>query len=283
MIHSLSNKEVLFLGEQGENLAEHIQFDVTELLEACPGGGVSILVFRKGDQVPHVAAATLEGNTLTWAVTRVDNAVAGRGWIEIRAAQGDILAKTPLLPTYVAPSYLEDTAETPEENQNWVAQVLAAEKNVKKYSQQTDAVKQVQTRLQWLIGALKQKDVLPLSGYDRKMVVTGNEKWQGPKDGVFDMYAQVPGTDYETPLRVSQSGADEFKLNPDENSWYRIQAIPADESIKTVTAWKAYLQQLAEQGKSPVLYWKTISYTKETDLDAEEVAKAVPVAGQGLG
>lgn len=114
------------LGRQGENLARTVQINVSALLAQWPDAVISLLVRRKYDTIPYVAATTVTDGVLCWPITAVETEAAGDGKIELRAVSGDVLAKSATAIIRVAASLTGTEAEVPEAAQGWVDQVLQA-------------------------------------------------------------------------------------------------------------------------------------------------------------
>jgi hypothetical protein len=126
MAYSVDKLTTLDLGKQGENLARTIEIDVSSLLVQWPQATISLLVKRKGDTEPYIAVTHIEGNILRWPITRAETEIAGDGKIEIRAVDGDVLAKSTVGTTHVVASLTGTEGEVPLPAQGWVNQVLTA-------------------------------------------------------------------------------------------------------------------------------------------------------------
>lgn len=96
----------LYLGCQGENLAQTIQIDVSDWLMSHPNGVISIWHKRNGDSVPSATGATLdrEKKILSWSPTSTDTYVAGEGEAEIRLTENEIIKKSRTIVTGVSSS-----------------------------------------------------------------------------------------------------------------------------------------------------------------------------------
>ena len=83
----------LYLGCQGENLAQTITIDMSDWLADFPSGIVTVWVMRNGDTVPYPAGATLdrETGTLSWSPTSTDTYVSGEGKAEIRLTVDELM------------------------------------------------------------------------------------------------------------------------------------------------------------------------------------------------
>ena len=114
----------IILGQCGENLANEIQIDVSKWLEKCPDANFSISVIRPDEELPYLAASTLNGNILTWTPDAGDTALPGVGKMEICAVSGGRILKTPVVVTQVYDClYDDDPSDPPEAAQGWLAQL----------------------------------------------------------------------------------------------------------------------------------------------------------------
>ena len=96
----------LYLGIQGENLAQTLTIDVSDWLVNNPNGSVTIWHKRNGDAVPSATGAVFdpEEKTVSWSPTDTDTYVAGEGTAEIRLTEGEVIKKSREVKTGVSPS-----------------------------------------------------------------------------------------------------------------------------------------------------------------------------------
>ena len=96
----------LYLGCQGENLAQTIQIDASEWLKNYPNGTISIWHKRNGDTVPSPTGATLDrtNGILSWSPTNTDTYVFGEGDAEIRLCESNVIKKSKHVLTGVSKS-----------------------------------------------------------------------------------------------------------------------------------------------------------------------------------
>ena len=94
----------LYLGCQGENLAQTITIDVNDWLVDFPSGVVTIWHKRNGDEVPAATGATLdrENGIVSWTPTSTDTYVSGEGEAEIRLTEGNVIKKSRMIVTGVS-------------------------------------------------------------------------------------------------------------------------------------------------------------------------------------
>lgn len=117
----------LNLGRKGENLARTILFDISQWRKLYGDGVVALLHQRAGDAAPYPCNIETDGNTVAWAITAADTAVASQyGKYELQYRVNDQLAKSATGAASVYESLGESTAEPPEAQQAWVDKVLQA-------------------------------------------------------------------------------------------------------------------------------------------------------------
>lgn len=126
-----AGSDALFLGRQGENLAREIEFDISDWVETFGEGTVQALHRRDNDAAPYPLNPTFSGGKAIWLVTDADTAYAGSGECELRYTVNDVLVKSRLYRTTVAPS-LEGELSNPEALPDWVANVLAVGESIKR-------------------------------------------------------------------------------------------------------------------------------------------------------
>ena len=74
----------IMLGEQGEKNAVVVKFDISTWLSAFGSGGSAFVdVMRPGDATAYTKQIELEGSYAVWAVDDIDNAVAGKGKVQL--------------------------------------------------------------------------------------------------------------------------------------------------------------------------------------------------------
>lgn len=94
----------LYLGCQGENLAQTITIDVSDWLVDFPSGVVSIWHKRNGDEAATPTGATLDRETgiISWSPTSTDTYVSGEGEAEIRLTEANVIKKSRIIVTGVS-------------------------------------------------------------------------------------------------------------------------------------------------------------------------------------
>ena len=96
----------IYLGNQGENLAQTIEIDVSDWLVRHPDATISIWHKRNGDEVPYPVGAILDrdNGVIRWSPTNTDTYVSGEGQAEIRLTENDVIKKCRTLITGISPS-----------------------------------------------------------------------------------------------------------------------------------------------------------------------------------
>lgn len=115
----------IFLGNQGENLARTLEFDVSSWLGQYPGAEIVMLVQRPEEDAPYIAVTQVENGVLRWTPTNADTAIAGTGKIMLRLILGEKVRKSAICTVFVAKS-LDEPGDAPDPAQAWVDQVIDA-------------------------------------------------------------------------------------------------------------------------------------------------------------
>lgn len=120
----------LYLGCQGENLAQTILIDVNDWLVDFPSGIVSIWHKRNGDTVPSPTGATMDRETgiVSWSPTSTDTYVSGEGEAEIRLTESNVIKKSVKLTTGVSKSVTGGDGE--DLGSGWQDYIDAVERSV---------------------------------------------------------------------------------------------------------------------------------------------------------
>lgn len=129
IIKKIDNIYYLQIGVQGENLANAIQFDMSDWIAEHPSAHIHVLFKPYNSNVPAPVATQLDGNILTWRPSYTVTAVTGVGYTEVRAIDPDtgLVKKSRIIPTSVENSVSgTDGLEPPSPFDEWTNQVLAA-------------------------------------------------------------------------------------------------------------------------------------------------------------
>ncbi len=126
----INNVSRLYLGCQGENLAQTIQIDMSDWLATYPNGMITIWHKRNGDSVPYPTGATLdrEKGILNWAPTSTDTYVSGEGEAEIRLTESNVIKKSKTIITGVSKAVTGADGE--ELGSGWQDYIDAVERSV---------------------------------------------------------------------------------------------------------------------------------------------------------
>ena len=120
------------LGMQGENKARTIQINMKDWLEDWPGAAIVLTVKRPGDSNFYPADIDLEGNVLSWTLTRADVANAGEGEAQLVLKNGDdVELRSRVVRTVVEASLSGTLTDAPAPEENWITNVLATGETAK--------------------------------------------------------------------------------------------------------------------------------------------------------
>ena len=113
-----SQKEPIFVGRRGENLATQIYFDVPKDLSEY----TYTLYVRRPKEIDSYPAAYIakDGNYIVWTVSNVDTANSGQGQVQIRFTDGDVVVKTLVYSIKVGIAIDINTSPTPEWQTTWL-------------------------------------------------------------------------------------------------------------------------------------------------------------------
>lgn len=178
----------LNLGRKGENLARTILFDISQWRKLYGDGVVALLHQRAGDAAPYPCNIETDGNTVAWAITAADTAVASQyGKYELQYRVNDQLAKSATGAASVYESLGESTAEPPEAQQGWVDKVLQAgaeaEASASAAAQSEQAAAGYAEQAQSAIGRLTTFDIIPETG---ELMMYKSEGYTGPAFSIND-------------------------------------------------------------------------------------------------
>lgn len=125
-MYSINSLTSLFLGQRGENLPQEIRVDMSEWLTDNADLKCYIVCLRHGEEVPYVAATTMEESVLVWPVSSADVSVTGTGLAQFIASDGTVIVKSKRIRTAVGTIVPgSDDDEAPEPIQGWIDSMLA--------------------------------------------------------------------------------------------------------------------------------------------------------------
>lgn len=111
-------RDPIFLGRRGENLATQICFDVPEDLSSY---AYTVYVRRPRERESYPAAhIARDGNTIVWTVSNVDTENSGEGQVQIRFTDNDVVVKTLVYRTEVGIAIDINTSPAPEWQATWL-------------------------------------------------------------------------------------------------------------------------------------------------------------------
>ena len=106
----INELSMIYLGNQGENLARTIQIDMNDWLVGHPNAGVHVWHKPNGINEAYLTGATLDRETgiLIWAPVSSDTAYAGEGLAKIHLMENGVLKKHKEVRTEVTPGKIMD-------------------------------------------------------------------------------------------------------------------------------------------------------------------------------
>ena len=125
------DNEPIYIGRQGENNVEVVQFDVTGWANLYGEGAFEVFHKRCRDTVayPCVISMSEDGNAVEWLVGNADVEYTGQGECQlVYVADGDI-AKSVIFQTCTAKS-LDGSGEPPEPYENRIQDLIEAAANI---------------------------------------------------------------------------------------------------------------------------------------------------------
>ena len=130
----------ILLGRCGENRARTVEIDVSEYLKDYPGGVVTLLHRRHGEDNIYPVAAELRDGCLVWRPTSADTAIVGDGEAEVRVTVDGVLAKSKIISTVVSRSLTGQETDAPEPSKDWVDKVINAVGSVQQMKAEAESV-----------------------------------------------------------------------------------------------------------------------------------------------
>ena len=112
-MYKIDQLENIEIGVVGENEAKIIEIDVRPWLAKWPDASFGITAMRPGEETAYPCQSELENGILKWIVTGGDVAISGRGKMDVRAYQGTLVAKTPVIMTIIEPTMPGNETEIP--------------------------------------------------------------------------------------------------------------------------------------------------------------------------
>ena len=120
-------KNGIYLGRQGENLATQVQFDVNVAgwVETYGVGTWQLLNRRPSDPAGYPVEISVEDNIIKWDLTATDLKYAGCGTCELVYYVDEVIAKSIIYGTQILPA-IDGTGEIPEPWESWIDEVEEA-------------------------------------------------------------------------------------------------------------------------------------------------------------
>lgn len=134
MYNVTSEKELITIGEAGENIAESCTIDFNDWIQQYGQGDLRIRAIRAGDKQPYpVSNVTVSDGVATWTYTEADTAIKGYGEVQILYYVGDVLSKSRVWQTYTHRS-LSVPGEPPQPYDDWIRQVEESADEARDYA-----------------------------------------------------------------------------------------------------------------------------------------------------
>lgn len=134
MYNVTSEKELITIGEAGENIAESCTIDFNDWIQQYGQGDLRIRAIRAGDKQPYpVSNVTVSDGVATWTYTEADKAIKGYGEVQILYYVGDVLSKSRVWQTYTHRS-LSVPGEPPQPYDDWIRQVEESADEAREYA-----------------------------------------------------------------------------------------------------------------------------------------------------
>lgn len=118
--------DFIVAGQQGEELARRVEFDIAEWERLYGLGTVQLLVKRMTDETFYPVAIEQDQGVAIWTVTVPETSVAGKyHTYELRYYAGETLAKAVGGRFSINEAFVGEEGEVPEVHKGWVEQVIA--------------------------------------------------------------------------------------------------------------------------------------------------------------
>ena len=133
-MRDIYSNQRLILGKQGENNAVKIRFELDSWRREFGEDGVLAARHKRNrDDIPYPISLSVEDNYAVWTVTSVDNAIVGRGELELVYMIGDVVVKSTTIDTYTYASNTA-TAEVPDAYDDWLVRLQGIEAEIHHYA-----------------------------------------------------------------------------------------------------------------------------------------------------
>ena len=123
----IAGNTIVFLGVQGENLAERVLFPVVERWKDTYGEGTFHLLYQRPTELqPYACVISVDGDNVVWGITATETYLVGNGRVELQYFVGETLAKSQQYVTQVTATLDNTGAIPPAPWESWVNEVLQA-------------------------------------------------------------------------------------------------------------------------------------------------------------
>ena len=103
------------LGQQGENEARTVQFDISNWISEFGNGEVKVLLQRFIDANPYAVHISQSDNIISWIVTNTDTAIAGYSKVQLTYTNNMTIIKSAIYTGVVLKS-LGQEVQPPDDN-----------------------------------------------------------------------------------------------------------------------------------------------------------------------
>ena len=264
-------RKPIFEGVQGENEARSIEFDITPWVEELGNGACTATAKRPTDTTPYPVTVTRSGNVVTWKPDSTDTAIEGLGAFQLSFSIDDVVAKTRIWNTKIAPS-LVGAGDPPDPYDDWLQDLRDIAADALQDAQDADA--SAQDAEAWAKGT-KNGTPVPSTAdqyqnnakYYSEESYKNAEAWAVGQRGGVD----VPSTDpaYENNAKYWAGQAEDLKdatqAIVDEA---RTDVFEAMDGLHEETTAGSALQLISDkytENKEPYLFRKSIAGDRELD------------------
>lgn len=114
--------KVLFIGNETENDARAITFDLSAWVEEFGSGAAQVLIKRPGEAEAYSVLLTVEDGLAVWLPSSTDTAIAGTGEIALAYSAGTVDIRTGIIFAVIDASLATGTVPPPD-LESWVEQI----------------------------------------------------------------------------------------------------------------------------------------------------------------
>ena len=267
-MYKIDQLEIIEIGVVGENEAKIIEIDVRPWLAKWPDASFGITAMRPGEETAYPCQSELENGILKWIVTGGDVAISGRGKMDVRAYQGTLVAKTPVIMTIIEPTMPGSETDTPPEAaQGWMDDLNATRLEVENNAKESrEAIAETRAN------ARSAKEDAQSAKKDAQFLSTRSAVWVGeeapPEDG-YDVWVNPEGDESVIPGGEGAVQSVNGKTGKVELTAEDVGALPEDTIIPApyeLPTASASVKGGVKVGNGLVMDGETIMLAKENGL-----------------